>query len=66
MGHSPTLMHDHDKIAVARVIAQHSAPVGFGPLGSALGKLALKKISETDTKAGAAIRNAQMRARPMR
>lgn len=66
MGHSPTLMHDHDKIAVARAIAHHSAPVGLGAFGSALGKLALKKISETDTKSGAAVRRAQARARPMR
>ncbi len=46
MGHSAALVHEHDKIAIARHIAKHSAPVGLGTLGRAIGHLALKKIKD--------------------
>lgn len=43
MGHPAAHIQEHDKIAIARHVAKHGS---LGGLGSALGHLALKKISD--------------------
>lgn len=49
MGSPPALIQEHDKITIARQIAKHTAPV-VGPVASAIGDIALKKIADTKPK----------------
>ena len=46
MGSSPALIQEHDKVAIARHIAMHSVLGGIGPVGGAIGDIAIKKAGE--------------------